>query len=45
MGIGMVGFVEERELDTVMESLHGAGEDPRVIGETLPGSGMSRWRA
>ena len=45
MGIGMVGFVEDSELDSVLESLREAGEEPCVIGETLPGSGRSRWRS
>ena len=44
MGIGMVLFCEPDELERVLEELTAAGETPRVIGETVAGTGRARWR-
>jgi phosphoribosylformylglycinamidine cyclo-ligase len=46
MGIGMIAFVEERDLDAVLASLAARGETPRILGTTRARAGAEgavRW--
>lgn len=43
MGVGMVLFVDEGELDGVLEHLRAEGEAPFVIGHVEAGQGRVRW--
>ena len=43
MGIGMSLVVAKDDADRAMEALRAAGEEPVLLGETIPGEGVKLW--
>ena len=43
MGIGMSLVVAKDDADRAMETLRAAGEEPVLLGETIPGEGVKLW--
>ena len=43
MGIGMSLVVAKDDADRAMEALRAAGEEPVLLGETIPGEGVRLW--
>ena len=43
MGIGMCLVVAKDDADRAMETLRAAGEEPVLLGETIPGEGVRLW--
>ena len=43
MGIGMSLVVAKDDADGAMEALRAAGEEPVLLGETIPGEGVKLW--
>ena len=43
MGIGMSLVVAKDDADRAMETLRAAGEEPVLLGETIPGEGVRLW--
>ena len=43
MGLGMILLVDSAQADAVMENLRAAGEEPVVVGKTVPGTGAVRY--
>lgn len=43
MGIGMILLVDPAQVDAVLDNLRAAGEDPVIVGKTVPGTGIVQY--
>ncbi len=43
MGIGMILLVDPAQVDAVLDNLSAAGEDPVIVGKTVPGTGIVQY--
>ena len=43
MGIGMILLVDPAQVDAVLDNLRAAGEDPVIVGKTVPGTGVVQY--